>query len=554
MPRRTCVLCGEEFETRSSRRLMCYKDHFHPCPICGKDVVTVDLYHQQTCCCSAHSRQLATTRIHDRFEEWPTNSKEAAAKRKKTCIEHFGVDNPSKNPEVRERISANSRAVFAERKSDIEAKQKATCLAKYGVEYASQDPAHKLKLRNRLIATYGTYNPFDLPGMKQRIDEINMSRYGTTVPMQNPDVWARQRSKKSSYIGIDGTPLDSTYEVDIYNYCVNNGIPIQRSYPIKYEYNGEEHTTFIDFVIDGVLVEAKGEHILDGYFDNQPGSTPIAVKLDIYRRNKVVVVTGSSHRHVFADSNGLKYLDKNPYPLIGVDIELFRNPEFPYSPSRPKCFYDVKVNKQRSAFEAFNDPLIRWKMIVNRINYVGGFIDSKSILTALNVTRTCKQPSWFAKSYAEYILKKYATSDTIVDPFAGWGARYDACKSLKKRYIGCDMNPELVEWHHSQGRESICEGDATTFTYMDECNVFICPPYQDVEVYFDGQNCKYTQCQWLEIVRKNVPNATRYIMVCKKVDPGYEKFVVEKKENKSHFGINYESVLVIDNDKTITNT
>ena len=32
-------------------------------------------------------------------------------------------------------------------------------------------------------------------------------------------------------------------------------------------------------------------------------------------------------------------------------------------------------------------------------------------------------------------------------------------------------------------------------------------------------------------------------MVCKIVDPGFEKYVVETKENKSHFGTNYEYVL-----------
>ena len=63
-----------------------------------------------------------------------------------------------------------------------------------------------------------------------------------------------------------------------------------------------------------------------------------------------------------------------------------------------------------------------------------------------------KQPSWFALSYAERLHKKYSTSSTIVDPFSGWGTRYDAARNLRKEYVGCDLNAELVSWHSKQGR------------------------------------------------------------------------------------------------------
>ena len=44
---------------------------------------------------------------------------------------------------------------------------------------------------------------------------------------------------------------------------------------------------------------------------------------------------------------------------------------------------------------------------------------------------------------------------------------------------------------------------------------------------------------------KNVPNAKEYLMVCKTVDPGWEKYIVEEKINRSHFGTNKEYVLLI---------
>ena len=185
-------------------------------------------------------------------------------------------------------------------------------------------------------------------------------------------------------------------------------------------------------------------------------------------------------------------------------------------------------------------------MIKNRLKYSDNhFIESKDIIRALNVTRECKQPSWFSKTFAKNIIKKYVTTDVIVDPFAGWGGRAQASKELNKQYIGIDLNEELVKWHHEQGFDNISYGDAKEFKYDEECSVFICPPYQDIEVYFDRQDNSLTQCQWLEIVMDNVPNAKEYIMVCKIIDPGWEQYIVETKINKSHFGENTEYVLVI---------
>ena len=281
----------------------------------------------------------------------------------------------------------------------------------------------------------------------------------------------------------------------------------------------------------------------------------------MYRKNHVIVITDSTCKDTFGRpnsivSNGLKYLNKCPEPLIGIDIELFDHPEFPYAEDRPPCFYSVKVDGSNSSLEAFYNESLRWKMILNRINYSGGFIDAKQILTAMNVTRTCKQPSWFSKTLANNLIQKYCTSDTIVDCFAGWGMRHDAALELNKKYIGIDFNNELVEWHKSKGR-NIEFGDANTFTYADNCSVFICPPYSDpktgrcFEDYnfegFDSSAKALSQCDWLKIVMKNVPNAAEYVMVCKIVDEGFEQHIVEEIENKSHFGINKEYVLVIRN-------
>ena len=354
----------------------------------------------------------------------------------------------------------------------------------------------------------------------------------------------------------DGKHFDSNYEVIVYEFCKRNNIPLQTQIPIKFKYNEKEHITFIDFKIDNYLFECKGGHLMKGVYDYK--GIPICEKLKVYKDNHIVIITDKLGSEIIpkpnsTESNGLKYLNKCPNPLIGVDIDLFKNQEIHYREDRPKCFYDVRVDGKRSVSEAWQDELLRWKMIKNRIDYVGGFIDNRQILTAMNVTRNCKQPSWFSKQYAKELIQKYITTNIILDPFAGWGTRCDACKELNIKYYGWDLNKELVDWHKEKGRlfETGCGieyGDANNIkTDRENCSVFICPPYTDFETYFEGQDLKTTQCKWLQIVMNNIPNAKEYLMVCKVVDPGFEKYIVEEKINKSHLGVNKEYVLLIKN-------
>ena len=398
--------------------------------------------------------------------------------------------------------------------------------------------------KSNIIDKYGSETAY-YDQIQQKMKNTSLKKYGVTHIAQLRDVAIKKSITRASVCNDEGEYFDSTWKLLIYEYCKRNDIPIKRNIRVPFIYNGKEHSTIIDFEINGFLVEVKGSHLLHGCFDHNQ-IIPIEQKLKVYKENNVLLITDSNSKDIFRDSCGWKYGKS----LIGIDVSLFDDPVFPYDPTKPKCFYDVKVSSKYSAKEAFDNELIRWEMIKNRILYKGGFITNSDILRALNVTRKAKQPSWFKKELAVDLIKKYASTDVIVDTFAGWGMRYEAAKDLNKQYIGIDLNPELVEYHKSLGR-TIDLGDAKMFKYDDECSVLICPPYHDIEIYIDNQDIELTQCQWLEIVMKNVPNAAEYIMVCKKVDPGYEQYIVDTISNKSHLGINREYVLLIKNNKKI---
>lgn len=493
-----CKYCGKEFIPNSSRQVYCKGPHYGNCPICGKQVEILDLY-VGPCTCSEECRQEAIRR---------------------TTHERYGADNVFQSEIGKQRI-------------------KNTLIAKYGVDHYAKTKEY----RKKYVATM-------------------RNNHGVDYPMQSREIHNKSINHSfKSNVTSDGIRLDSSYELSVYEFATKLGLNIIRNIPIHYTYEGKQHVTYIDFEIDGQLFECKGAHLLDGIYDWGPGMVPIEEKMKIYRENHVVLITDSNARNLFGkpnstESNGFKYQNKCPNPLIGVDIDLFNGfPIFPYRDDRPKCFYDVRVDGKRSSHEAFYDANLRWKMIMNRIQYSGGFIDNNQILTAMNVTRTCKQPSWFSKSLSKSIIQKYCTSDVIVDCFAGWGARADAANELHRIYIGIDYNQELVDWHHEKGRDNIQFGDAHEFKYDGECSVFICPPYSDpdtgrcFEDYnfegFDSEAKGLSQCDWLKIVMKNVPNAKEYVMVCKIVDDDFKQYVVHIKSNRSHFGVNNEYVIVV---------
>lgn len=489
----------------------------------------------------------------------PRQVPELREKIDKTMLERYGVINPSHSEVIRKKISEINSS------EEVKAKYKATSLAHYGTEYPAQNSESpnawgniKDKYEITMLDKYGAKSPFVIPECQEKAKQTCLEKYGYEYSSQSPEVHRKQWINRQSNIATDGTKLDSSYEVLVYEYWKSLGLTIERNIPISFEYNGKMHTTFIDFRVDGLLIEIKGKPHLEGVYDYKQ-SVPIDQKLKVYRDNHIILITDASMAHLFGhkdskESNGLKHLDICPNPLIGVDISLFAdNPAFPYAENRPKCFYNVSVNGCPTQYDAFYDKKLRWEIIKNRIQYVGGFIDAKEVLVGFNVTRKAKQPSVFSKALAVRLITQYCSRFVIYDLAAGWGARYDACAKLGRVYIACDYNKELVDWHIEQGRDTIVWHDGRTFTCDMPCSIFICPPYSDpgtgkcFEDYnfvgFDASVQKLSQCQWLLLAMKNAPKFADATMVCKIVDPGWEKYIVETIDNKSHLGTNHEYVI-----------
>ena len=78
MDKKQCIICGEWFKPTNPKQKKCNKDHYHPCPNCGKLVLTKTLQDTNKCCSRKCGQAIGNK------------------SRKQTALEKYGVDNVAK--------------------------------------------------------------------------------------------------------------------------------------------------------------------------------------------------------------------------------------------------------------------------------------------------------------------------------------------------------------------------------------------------------------------------------------------------------------------------
>lgn len=158
-----CELCGKEFIPESNTQRYCKKDHYRPCPICGKPVLVKAAYDvPRTCSNECEVKLRAQTSIFKYGVDIPSKSEvvrqklhdksvdpNIIEKRRQTCIDKYGVDNPAKAEEIRKKISQSVSS------KECQDKTRNTCIERYGVPFAMQSEYGLSKYSNTVLEKYG---------------------------------------------------------------------------------------------------------------------------------------------------------------------------------------------------------------------------------------------------------------------------------------------------------------------------------------------------------------------------------------------------------------
>jgi hypothetical protein len=97
-------------------------------------------------------------------------------KRKETCLEKWGVENPMQSGEIKDKL-------------------KNSLLDTYGVDHFSKTEEFKEKYKNTCLKNFGVDNTFKSTTHKEKIKKSNLEKFGVEYPQQNIDI--KEKTTKS---------------------------------------------------------------------------------------------------------------------------------------------------------------------------------------------------------------------------------------------------------------------------------------------------------------------------------------------------------------------
>lgn len=180
------------------------------CDYCGKEMIKPYRDYLKN-----HSKKFGDTCI-----------KCKSIKSKDTCINKYGVDNPSKVEKFK-------------------AKRKNTHLDRYGVENAFQAKIFKDKSKKTCLSKYGTEYANQNNHVKKKIANTNMIRYGHTNPNKNYNV----RRKIAVTLNRNGSCKTSKAQLELFDMLKELYNNVELNYPVD-NYNLDCMITIGDVQID----------------------------------------------------------------------------------------------------------------------------------------------------------------------------------------------------------------------------------------------------------------------------------------------------------------
>lgn len=106
-------------------------------------------------------------------------SEEVKQNIKDNYMEQYGVDNVAKIPSIREKIKQSYQKKSQVEKDDITNKRKKTCIEVYGVETPFLSPVIQDKIKNTMLDRYGVEHPFQHDEIYDRFIQTMVDRYGS---------------------------------------------------------------------------------------------------------------------------------------------------------------------------------------------------------------------------------------------------------------------------------------------------------------------------------------------------------------------------------------
>jgi len=307
-----CKSCGKT-QTRSFRTANIEN---HKTLLC-QDCLNIERYGYAHTYENKEKQRYALDRVLEKHGGFGMANKKIRDKIESTNLEKFGSKCSLKDPEVNAKARKTTKekygVEYALQSKKIYDETVETLKKRYGVEHALQNDKIKDKMREKIIEKYGVSNVMQIPEVQEKstqnrkqnnlekygksnwmeygtpeFKEYMMDKYGRLSFISTYEVREKIKSTclnkygRSSYLGSDqwkndiinkygtlhpsfyynyyGIYFDSSWELAVWIYCIDNNIPIIRNtnmFEYKDMYNNVRHY-IPDFIINGNYVEVKG--------------------------------------------------------------------------------------------------------------------------------------------------------------------------------------------------------------------------------------------------------------------------------------------------------
>ena len=217
-----CQICGEEFESiyafhvhRRSIEKISAKNYYDKFIKSMRDgICTV---------CECPTEFACFSRGYREFCSQKCSNIGNVSKRKETCLNRYGVDNPSKSKSIREKTKQTCIERYGVenpfKSGEIQDKCKATMMEKYGAENPSLIQDFKDKREQTFIEKFGTNNPWKNEEVKEKIRTTNKLRYGFECSALNAEVKQKKTDTVKREYGVDHYSKTKEYKEKIVKTC-----------------------------------------------------------------------------------------------------------------------------------------------------------------------------------------------------------------------------------------------------------------------------------------------------------------------------------------------
>ncbi len=190
-------------DTLAEKLYLLYKGEQKYCVVCGKPSEFSNYFrgYKKTCSASCKKELDRKNLAEKALISLKENKEEIAEKRKRTCLEKYGVENPQQNASVKEKLKKTVEDKYGVscvfKSEEIKAKTKDTCLNKYGTERACQSQEVKDRIAQAHLKKCGSTTNLVTPEFRKTIKLQNLSKYG--VPHYSQSEEYKEKYKKTCY-------------------------------------------------------------------------------------------------------------------------------------------------------------------------------------------------------------------------------------------------------------------------------------------------------------------------------------------------------------------